>query len=95
LENCQLEHLRGENEKGHYHFIVSRAVMPLPDLVKIMGKNISKKQINAHPNGMITLKGGDIAEEVKTFRRIVEMTPVSNWFEEEWFKEKQLVFLPV
>ena len=51
LKNCQPEHLRGEEEKGKYDFVVSRAVMPLPDLVKIVKKNIGKKQQNALPNG--------------------------------------------
>ena len=51
LKNCHPEHLRGEDEKGKYDFVVSRAVMPLPDLVKIVRKNISKEQHNALPNG--------------------------------------------
>ena len=60
LSNCHPAHLRGEEEKGTYNFVVSRAVMPLPDLVKITKKNISKKQFNALPNGIICLKGGVI-----------------------------------
>ena len=53
LKNCTPEHLRGEDEKGKYEFVVSRAVMPLPDLVKIVRKNISKTQRNAMTNGVI------------------------------------------
>ena len=60
LKNCHPEHLRGEDEKGKYDFVVSRAVMPLPDLMKIVKKNISKTQKNALPNGIICLKGGDL-----------------------------------
>ena len=56
LKNCHPEHLRGEDEKGKYDFVVSRAVMPLPDLMKIVRKNISKEQHNALPNGVICLK---------------------------------------
>ena len=63
LKNCQPTHLRGEDEKDKYDFIVSRAVMPLPDLVKLMRKNISKTQQNALPNGVICLKGGDLQAE--------------------------------
>ena len=67
LKNCQPEHLRGEEEKGKYDFVVSRAVMPLPDLVKIVKKNIGKKQQNALPNGILCLKGGDLQAELRPF----------------------------
>ena len=63
LKNCHPEHLRGEDEKGKYDFVVSRAVMPLPDLLKIVRKNIAKEQRNAIPNGVICLKGGDLQAE--------------------------------
>ena len=95
LKNCRAEHLRGEDERGRFDFVVSRAVMPLPDLVKIVRKNISKKQQNATPNGIVCLKGGNLEAEVQPFRNIVEVMPVSNWFEEEWFKEKNVVYLPL
>ena len=95
LKNCRAEHLRGEDERGRFDFVVSRAVMPLPDLVKIVRKNISKKQQNATPNGIVCLKGGNLDAEVQPFRNIVEVMPVSNWFEEEWFKEKNVVYLPL
>lgn len=95
LKNCRAEHLRGEDERGRFDFVVSRAVMPLPDLAKIVRKNISKKQQNATPNGIVCLKGGNLEAEVQPFRNIVEVTPVSNWFEEEWFKEKNVVYLPL
>lgn len=94
LKNCRPEHLRGEEEKGQYDFVVSRAVMPLPDLVKIVRKNIAKPQRNALPNGILCLKGGDLQGETQPFRHIVETAELSQWFEEEWFKEKQVVFLP-
>lgn len=95
LKNCQPEHLRGEDEKGKYDFVVSRAVMPLPDLVKIVKKNISKEQRNAMPNGVICLKGGDLQAETQPFRRIVEKASLDQWFSEEWFKEKHLIYLPL
>ncbi len=66
LKNCEPVHLRGEEEKGKYDFIVSRAVMPLPDLVKLMRKNISKTQRNAMPNGILCLKGGNLQGELHT-----------------------------
>ena len=95
LKNCETKHLRGEDEKGRYDFVVSRAVMPLPDLVKIVRKNISKTQRNALPNGIICLKGGDLQAETQPYKNIVETTPLSNWFGEEWFKEKYCIYLPL
>lgn len=94
LKNCTPEHLRGEEEKGKYDFIVSRAVMQLPDLMKIVSKNISKKHKNALPNGVICLKGGNVQAEVQTFRNIVEVTDIHNFFTEEWFKEKHIIYVP-
>lgn len=95
LENVTAEHLRGEDEKGKYDFIVSRAVMPLPDLVKIVKKNISQKQHNAMLNGVLVLKGGNVDAEIHPYRKSVEVSPISNWFEEEWFKEKNVIYLPL
>ena len=95
LKNCQPTHLRGENEKDKYDFIVSRAVMPLPDLVKLMRKNISKQQQNALPNGVICLKGGDLQAELQPYHKIVETTEISQFFNEEWFKEKYVIYLPL
>ena len=95
LKNCQPEHLRGEEEKGKYDFVVSRAVMPLPDLVKIVRKNISKTQRNALPNGVICLKGGDLQAELRPFHKIVETTDIGTFFNEAWFKEKNVIYLPL
>ena len=95
LTNCHPTHLRGEDEKDHYDFIVSRAVMPLPDLVKLMRKNISKTQQNALPNGVICLKGGDLQAELQPYHKIVETTDISQFFSEAWFKEKYVIYLPL
>ena len=95
LTNCRPEHLRGEDEKGLYDFVVSRAVMPLPDLVKIVRKNISKKQQNALPNGILCLKGGHLEAETQPYRKIVQLTDISTFFTEEWFKEKHVIYLPL
>ena len=95
LKNCVAEHLRGEDEKGKFDFVVSRAVMPLPDLVKIVKKNISKTNRNAMGNGVICLKGGDLQAETQPYKHIVETNPISNWFAEEWFKEKNVIYLPL
>ncbi len=95
LENVTAKHLRGEEERGRYDFIVSRAVMPLPDLVKIVRKNISKTSRNSIANGILCLKGGNVESEVQPFHKLADVSPLSNWFEEEWFKEKHLIYLPL
>ena len=95
LKNCTPVHKRGEEEKGKYDFVVSRAVMPLPDLERIVRKNISDKQRNSMPNGIICLKGGNLEGEIQPFRKYVEVTEISQWFDEEWFKEKYVIYLPI
>ena len=95
LTNCQPVHLRGEEEHGSYEFIVSRAVMPLPDLARLMRKNISKQQHNALPNGIICLKGGDLQAELQPFRKIVQTSDISEFFSEEWFRGKHIIYLPI
>ena len=94
LENVLPAHLRGEEEKGKFDFIVSRAVMPLPDLMKIVKKNIAPDQHNTLPNGVIVLKGGNLNDELKPYKKIVEKTELSQGFDEEWFKEKYLIYVP-
>ena len=95
LKNCEPQHLRGEDEKGRYDFVVSRAVMPLPDLAKIVRKNMAREQRNALPNGIVCLKGGDLQSELQPFRHIVDTVELSQWFSEEWFKQKYVIYLPL
>ena len=96
LTNCHPEHLRGEDEKDKFDFVVSRAVMPLPDLVKIVRKNIAKTQHNALPNGILCLKGGNLQGEIQPFYKIAQTTDISNFFAEPWFKEqKYVIYLPI
>lgn len=96
LTNVIAQQLSGEEEKGLYDFVVSRAVMPLPDLAKIIKKNIShKKQHNALPNGLICLKGGDLHAETSPFKKIVSSREIQDLFKEEWFKEKYIIYLPL
>ena len=95
LRNVAAVQLSGEEEKGKFDFVASRAVMPLPDLVRIVRKNIAREQQNAHPNGLVVLKGGDLTAELRPFRGLADREPLSQWFDEEWFKEKELVYLPL
>lgn len=94
LENVLPQHKRGEEEKGKFDFIVSRAVMPLQDLMKIVRKNIAKDNHNALENGVIVLKGGNLEEELQPYRKVALVENLSQWFTEEWFEEKNLIYVP-
>ena len=93
LENVECCHARVEDEKRTFNFVVSRAVMTLSDLVRTAGKNISRHQQNAIPNGFLCLKGGDLREEIKPFRNLVVEYPLSDYFDEEFFKTKKVIYL--
>lgn len=95
LTNVRTSHSRAEEIKEKYSFVVSRAVMQLPDLVKICRKNISKEQNNALPNGIICLKGGDMTAETALFKNCREIVNVSDYFQEEFFKDKKVVYVQV
>lgn len=95
LKNIEAEQISGEEEKGKYDFVVSRAVMPLPDLMKIIKKNISDKQINAIANGLLCLKGGNIDSEIHNYRHISQITDISKIFRGEWFKNKYVIYIPI
>ncbi|MBQ3997888.1 MAG: 16S rRNA (guanine(527)-N(7))-methyltransferase RsmG [Paludibacteraceae bacterium] len=94
LTNVECKQERVEKEKRKFDFVVSRAVMPLPDLVKLIRKNVSDKHRNAVPNGLVVLKGGDLQEEIRPFKE-AEITPCSTWFKGEWFDTKQVIYLPL
>lgn len=95
LKNITLKHLRVQEEKAKYDFIVSRAVMPLGDLIKLVQKNISKKHKNVLPNGLICLKGGELHHEILPYKNIAELYEVSDYFKEEFFKTKKAVYVPL
>ena len=69
--------------------------MPLPDLVKLVKKNVHHKHKNAMPNGLIVLKGGNLDSEIHSFRHIAEVTELSSYFKTDWFTTKQLIYLPL
>ena len=93
LENVTTQWCRAEEVRRQFHFVVSRAVMPLPNLVKIVRKSISREQFNGLPNGLICLKGGELESEAKLFGKAAQITSLSDYFEEEYFKTKKLVYL--
>lgn len=95
LKNCTFAHSRIEDVKEKFDFVVSRAVMPLPDLVRLSKKNIKKEQINALPNGLICLKGGELEQEILPFKKIATLYNVSDFFIEDFFKTKKAVYVPL
>lgn len=95
LTNITCIQERAEMEKGIFDFVISRAVMPLDDLVKLIRKNISTKHHNAMPNGLMVLKGGNLEGETQSYRKYVEITDISQIFHGDWYKEKSVVYLPI
>lgn len=95
LKNITLKHLRVQEEKEKFDFVVSRAVMPLDELVKLVQKNISKKHKNALPNGLICLKGGELQHEILPYKNVAELFEVSDFFKEEYFTTKKAVYVPL
>lgn len=95
LKNVTTRHCRAEEEKQQFDFVVSRAVMPLTDLLKIIRKNIRKEQHNALPNGLICLKGGELDKEVMPVRNQALITDLKDFFNEEYFETKKVVYVPV
>lgn len=93
LTNVTTEWNRAENVKDKFDFVVSRAVMPLTDLVKLIRKNIAKESHNALPNGLICLKGGELEHEVMPMKSHTLVTDLSNYFEEEFFETKKVVYV--
>ena len=95
LKNITFRHCRVDEEKEKYDFVVSRAVMPLADLVKLVRKNIKKEQHNALPNGLICLKGGELQHEILPFRNQALSLELGDYFKEEFFKTKKVVYVPL
>ena len=93
LKNVTTRHYRAEEEKGQFDFVVSRAVMPLTDLLKICRKNIKKEQQNALPNGLICLKGGELEREVLPVKHNTTITELKDFFTEEFFETKKVVYV--
>ena len=95
LKNVTTRHCRAEEEKQLFDFVVSRAVMPLADLLKVIRKNIKKEQHNALPNGLICLKGGELEREVMPVKHQTLMYDLKDYFEEEFFETKKVVYVTI
>ncbi|MGL5958819.1 MAG: 16S rRNA (guanine(527)-N(7))-methyltransferase RsmG [Phocaeicola sp.] len=95
LTNVTFRHCRAEEEKQLFDFVVSRAVMPLTDLIKIIRKNISGKQQNALPNGLICLKGGELEQETMPVKHQTTIYDLSDSFKEPFFETKKVVYATI
>lgn len=93
LKNVEASQVRVENHPEKYDFVVSRAVTAFPDFVKLCQNKVSEDQKNAITNGIIYLKGGDFDDELKTFKSRVSVTPLSQYFEEDFFETKKIIHL--
>jgi len=95
LKNVRAEHKRAEEVNEKFEFIISRAVTEFPAFYKWVHNKISKKQFNALPNGILYLKGGDLEEEFKDFKKRVLFYDLKDYFKEEFFETKKVVYLPL
>ena len=94
LRNVKAEHIRAEEVKGRFDFIVSRAVTKMDDFVPWTRKKIAKKQNHELKNGILYLKGGDLKEELQNFPKAT-IFDLSDYFKEDFFKTKKLVHIPL
>ena len=95
LKNVSFQHGDSGECKDKFDFVVSRAVTDQPSLIKLVRKNISTQQRNALPNGLITLKGGELSAELGPYNSRSEITDISNYFDEPFFKTKKIVYTPI
>jgi 16S rRNA (guanine527-N7)-methyltransferase len=94
LENAKAEQIRAEQIKQSYDFVISRAVTALPKFYKWASYKVRRKNgFNDIPNGILYLKGGEFQEELKSLNRKHQLYPISDFFEEEFFETKFVVYI--
>ena len=93
LTTVRTSHKNVMEEKEKYDFVVSRAVMQMEDLVRLVRKNVHHEQRNSLPNGLICLKGGDIHQEMRPFKHCCDVWPLHTYFEEEFFETKKVAYV--
>ena len=92
LTNVSFQHGDMGECKVKADFVVSRAVMPQPEIMRLVRKNISTHQRNAIPNGIITLKGGNLTAELASLAASTEVIDISSYFKEPFFETKKIVY---
>lgn len=95
LANAKAMQIRAEQLEGEYDFVVSRAVTTLGEFVPWVKNKISKTQYHTLRNGILYLKGGDLTKELFPFRHKVKVTEISDFFSEEYFETKKVIYLPL
>ena len=95
LTNCRAEQIRAEQVRGEFDFVVSRAVTAMPEFVGWVRGKVSKSHYHALRNGLLCLKGGDLDEEFAPMRQKPRIYDIGNFFEEEFFETKKVVYLPI
>lgn len=94
LKNCRAEQIRAEQVKGEYDFIVSRAVTTLGEFTGWVRGKMSSSHYHTLKNGIIYLKGGDLTEELEPFKKNVRTWDIADFYEEEFFETKKVIYLP-
>src|SRR5687767_12651596 len=95
LKNISAEQIRAEQVKGEYDFIVSRAVTRLKEFYGWINRKIKKTSKHDLYNGILYLKGGDLDEELAELKRPYQLTDLSQFFNEEFFETKKVVYVPL
>jgi 16S rRNA (guanine527-N7)-methyltransferase len=93
LTNLKAEHKRAEEVNGKFDFVVSRAVTQMQDFLPWVERKFKSKQQNGYPNGVFYLKGGDLKEELSGIKNYMEVINLSDFFKEEFFETKKLVYV--
>lgn len=95
LKNVTATHSRVQEVNEKFDFVISRAVTAFPDFVSLVRRNVSSQPLNSRPNGIIYLKGGDFQEEIRQFKNSIEVTEISDFFDEPYFETKKVIYLPI
>lgn len=95
LDNVTTQHGDIKEVKGSFDFIVSRAVMDINELVPLVRRLVKKQCINAIPNGLICLKGGNLESELHKMKSQAMVENLSSYFNEEFFATKKVVYIPL
>ena len=93
LTNVPFQHGDIGECRNKFDYVVSRAVMRLDELIPLIRKNVSSKSTNRIPNGLLCLKGGDLTDEIKNVTQPIIEVPLSDYFTEEYFQTKELIYV--
>jgi 16S rRNA (guanine527-N7)-methyltransferase len=92
LKNVEAFHMRAEQLKSHYDFVISRAVAPALEIINWTKDLISKNHFHQKPNGWLLLKGGDLKEELGATKKSYKIYPIKHYFKEDFFEEKAVIY---